>query len=73
MDTILATGAITRDEKRWFNGIRLSPHIFNTEADVDAALRAIRTELARRIAGAVPWGVPCRVILIVPTVPIVLN
>jgi isopenicillin-N epimerase len=32
-------------EKRWFNGIRLSPHVFNTEADVDAALRAIRTEL----------------------------
>jgi selenocysteine lyase/cysteine desulfurase len=33
-------------EKRWFNGIRLSAHVFNTEADVDAALRAIRTELA---------------------------
>ena len=32
-------------EKRWFNGIRLSPHIFNTEADVDRALSAIRTEL----------------------------
>lgn len=32
-------------EKRWFNGIRLSPHIFNTEADVDRALWAIRTEL----------------------------
>lgn len=33
-------------EKRWFNGIRLSPHIFNDEADVDRALRAIRRELA---------------------------
>ena len=33
-------------EKRWFNGIRLSPHIFNTESDIDAALRAIRTVLA---------------------------
>ena len=33
-------------EKQWFNGIRLSPHIFNTEADVDAALAALRTELA---------------------------
>jgi selenocysteine lyase/cysteine desulfurase len=33
-------------EKQWFNGIRLSPHVFNTEADVDAALRAIRRELA---------------------------
>jgi selenocysteine lyase/cysteine desulfurase len=33
-------------EKRWFNGIRLSPHIFNTEQDIDVALRAIRTLLA---------------------------
>jgi selenocysteine lyase/cysteine desulfurase len=33
-------------EKRWFNGIRLSPHVFTTEADIDAALRALRTELA---------------------------
>ena len=33
-------------EKRWFNGIRLSPHVFNTEADVDKALQAIRSELA---------------------------
>jgi selenocysteine lyase/cysteine desulfurase len=33
-------------EKRWFNGIRISPHIFNTEADIDAAIKAIRTELA---------------------------
>jgi selenocysteine lyase/cysteine desulfurase len=32
-------------EKRWFNGIRLSPHIFNAEADVERALAAIRTEL----------------------------
>lgn len=32
-------------EKRWFNGFRLSPHLFNTEADVDRALAAIRTEL----------------------------
>jgi selenocysteine lyase/cysteine desulfurase len=33
-------------EKRWFNGIRISPHIFNTEIDIDAAIKAIRTELA---------------------------
>ena len=33
-------------EKRWFNGNRLSPHIFNTEKDIDAAIRAIRAELA---------------------------
>jgi selenocysteine lyase/cysteine desulfurase len=33
-------------EKRWFNGFRLSPHLFNTEADVDRALAAIRTELS---------------------------
>lgn len=32
-------------EKRWFNGMRISPHIFNTEADIDLALRAIRTEI----------------------------
>jgi selenocysteine lyase/cysteine desulfurase len=34
-------------EKRWFNGFRLSPHVFNDEEDVDRALRAIRLELAR--------------------------
>jgi selenocysteine lyase/cysteine desulfurase len=33
-------------EKRWFNGNRISPHVFNTEADIDAAIQAIRTELA---------------------------
>ena len=33
-------------EKQWFNGIRLSAHVFNTEADVDAALAALRIELA---------------------------
>ena len=32
--------------KKWFNGNRLSPHIFNTEKDVDMAIEAIRTELA---------------------------
>jgi len=33
-------------EKRWFNGIRFSPHIFNDEAQVDAALSALHAELA---------------------------
>jgi selenocysteine lyase/cysteine desulfurase len=33
-------------EKRWFNGFRLSPHVFNDEADIDRAVRAIRIELA---------------------------
>jgi selenocysteine lyase/cysteine desulfurase len=33
-------------EKRWFNGFRLSPHLFNTEADIDRAIAAIRAELA---------------------------
>jgi selenocysteine lyase/cysteine desulfurase len=33
-------------EKRQFNGNRISPHIFNTEKDIDAAIQAIRTELA---------------------------
>jgi selenocysteine lyase/cysteine desulfurase len=32
-------------EKRWFNGFRLSPHLFNTEDDIDRALAAIRVEL----------------------------
>jgi selenocysteine lyase/cysteine desulfurase len=32
-------------EKRWFNGIRLSPHIFNDEAQVEKALAALRSEL----------------------------
>ena len=32
--------------KRWLNGIRLSPHIFNTEEEVDQLLSARRAELA---------------------------
>lgn len=32
-------------ERRWFNGIRISAHVFNTDADVDAALEALRIEL----------------------------
>jgi selenocysteine lyase/cysteine desulfurase len=33
-------------EKRWFNGFRLSPHLFNTEDDIDRAVVAIRAVLA---------------------------
>ena len=33
-------------EKRWFNGTRLSPHIFNTESEIDDAVDVIRRELA---------------------------
>ncbi len=33
-------------EKRWFNGNRISPHIFNTEDDIDRAIAAIKKELA---------------------------
>jgi selenocysteine lyase/cysteine desulfurase len=33
-------------EKHSFNGIRLSPHIFNTEADIDLTVEALRRELA---------------------------
>jgi selenocysteine lyase/cysteine desulfurase len=29
----------------WLNGIRVSPHIFNTEEEVDQLLRALRAEL----------------------------
>lgn len=38
-------------EKRWFNGIRLSPHIFNDETEVDKALGALRSELAAMRSG----------------------
>lgn len=37
--------AVKMVEKHWFNGIRLSPHVLNTERDVDAVLRALRSEL----------------------------
>lgn len=32
-------------EKRWFNGMRISPHIFNSEFDIDKAIDAIGKEL----------------------------
>ncbi len=32
-------------DKKPFNGMRISPHVFNTETDVDAALTALRAEL----------------------------
>lgn len=32
-------------EKRWLNGIRLSPHIFNDEEQIEKALTALRSEL----------------------------
>ena len=37
---------LKQTEKRWGNGMRISPHVFNTESDIDAALKAIATELA---------------------------
>jgi selenocysteine lyase/cysteine desulfurase len=37
---------LKQTEKRWFNGMRISPHVFNTEADIDAALKAIGSELS---------------------------
>jgi selenocysteine lyase/cysteine desulfurase len=36
---------LKQTEKRWFNGMRISPHIFNTETDIEAALKAIAAEL----------------------------
>lgn len=38
--------SIKMAEKRWFNGIRFSPHIFNDERQVDIALAALRSELS---------------------------
>ena len=32
-------------EARWLNGLRLSPHLFNSERDVDLAMAALRVEL----------------------------
>ena len=37
---------LKQTEKRWFNGMRISPHVFNTEADIEAALKAIAAEVA---------------------------
>lgn len=37
--------SIKMAEKRWFNGIRLSPHVFNDDEQVDKALAALRSEL----------------------------
>jgi len=37
---------VKRVEPRFFNGIRLSAHIFNTEAEIDRALNVTREELA---------------------------
>lgn len=36
---------LKQTEKRWGNGMRISPHVFNTETDIDAALKAIAAEL----------------------------
>jgi selenocysteine lyase/cysteine desulfurase len=46
-DALLAKyGIIVKmSEKRHFNGFRLSPHILNSEAHVDAALKALRAEV----------------------------
>jgi selenocysteine lyase/cysteine desulfurase len=33
-------------EEHSFNGIRLSPHVFNTEDEIDFAIEAIRNGLA---------------------------
>lgn len=38
---------LKQTEKRWGNGMRISPHVFNTEADIDVALKAIATELGQ--------------------------
>lgn len=42
---------VKRIEAPFFNGIRLSPHVFNTEAEIDLALRAIRAQLDGAVHG----------------------
>jgi len=32
-------------EKAPFNGLRISPHLFNTESDIDSLVAALRAEL----------------------------
>jgi cysteine desulfurase/selenocysteine lyase len=46
-DALLARHGIVvkMSEKRHFNGFRLSPHILNNEAHIDAALKALRAEV----------------------------
>jgi selenocysteine lyase/cysteine desulfurase len=39
-------GVVVKSLPRWLNGIRLSTHIFNTEAEGDAVLEVLRAELA---------------------------
>jgi len=36
---------IKQAEKRWFNGIRLSPHVFNDQAQIETAFAALEAEL----------------------------
>ena len=46
-DTLLAKHRVIvkMSEKRHFNGFRLSPHILNSKAHIDAALKALRAEV----------------------------
>jgi selenocysteine lyase/cysteine desulfurase len=46
-DTLLSKhGIIVKiSAKRHFNAFRLSPHILNNEAHIDAALQALRAEI----------------------------
>ena len=37
---------VKMSEKRHFNGFRLSTHVLNTQAHVDTALQALRSEIA---------------------------
>jgi selenocysteine lyase/cysteine desulfurase len=36
-----------RVEKPFFNGIRLSAHVFDTDEEIDGALKVIREELSQ--------------------------
>ena len=46
-DALRAQGFVVKMvEKHWFNGLRVSPHVLNTESDIDAVLAAIRAAVA---------------------------
>ena len=38
--------------KHWFNGLRISSHVFNAQADLDALVAALRIEIPAGLRAA---------------------